>query len=330
MMKLSTMYKVDCMVGTNGQNPVAEQILKRWEHERGSMRFFRSSANFVYVFRNEGRQNFLRFAESSERTRETIEAEMDILHWVARRGMTVTTPIQSRNGHFVETVVTELGTFHAVVFAGLEGSQLDIRELDDSQFREWGAALGKLHAALRTYVGPGLSVRSTWKDHLEMVRAFLPEDESTLCIECEQIASSLQELPMTSANYGLVHFDFELDNLYWHDHTIGIGDFDDCGHSWYVSDIAWALRDLFGDSIDLNKRSFRAFVRGYSEQYPLDEELLDHLPLFLRMAKLLTYARLVRAMDLPDHSEEPAWLGSLRMKLKNWMNVYKASLENLT
>ena len=223
MMKLSTMYKVDCMVDTNGQNPVAEQLMKRWEHEQGSARFFRSSANFVYVFRNEGRQNFLRFAESSERTRKTIEAEMDILHWVARRGMTVTTPIQSRNGHFVETVVTELGTFHAVGFAGLEGSQLDIGELDDSQFREWGAALGKLHAALRTYAGPGLSTRSTWKDHLEMVRAFLPQNESTLWIECEQIASSLQGLPMTPENYGLVHFDFELDNLYWLDHTIGIG-----------------------------------------------------------------------------------------------------------
>ena len=330
MMKLSTMYKVDCMVDTNGQNPVAEQLMKHWEHEQGSAQFFRSSANFVYVFRNEGQQNFLRFAESSERTRETIEAEMDILHWVARRGMTVTTPIQSRNGHFVETVETEFGTFHAVVFAGLEGSQLDIGELDDSQFREWGAALGKLHAALRTYADPGLSARSTWKDHLEMIRAFLPEDKSALCIECEQIASSLQELPMTPENYGLVHLDFELDNLYWLDHTIGIGDFDDCGHSWYAADIAWALRDLFGDGIDLNKISFRAFVRGYSEQYPLDKELLDHLPLFLRMAKLLTYARLVRAMDLPHHSEEPAWLGSLRMKVKNWMNAYKASLENLT
>ncbi len=92
MMKLSAMLKVDCTVGANGWSPVAEQILKYWEHEQGSLRFFRSSANFVYVFRGDGRQRFLRFAESSERTRATIETEIDILHWVADRGMTVATP----------------------------------------------------------------------------------------------------------------------------------------------------------------------------------------------------------------------------------------------
>lgn len=330
MMKLSTMCKVDCMVGANGESPVAERLLKDWEHDPGSVRFFRSSANFVYVLRNDGRECFLRFAESSERTRETIEAEMDILHWVADKGMAVASPMQSRNGNFVETVVTDLGTFHAVVFAGLEGSQLEIGDLDDFQFREWGTALGKLHAALRTYAGSGLSARSTWRDHLELIRASLPKDESVLGSEYQQIASSLHTLPVTPDTYGLVHCDFELDNLYWHDHTIGIGDFDDCIHSWYIADIAWALRDLFSDRIDLSTHSFRAFVRGYSQQYPLADELLSHLPLFVRMAKLLTYARLVRAMDLPEHPEEPAWLGSLRLKLKNWMDGYKASLENLT
>src|ERR1700680_1792987 len=106
MMKLSTMCKVDCMVGANGESPVAEQLLQDWEQDPGSVRCFRSSTNFVYVLRNDGRECFLRFAESSERTRETIEAEIDILHWVADKGMVVASPVLSRNGNFVETVVT--------------------------------------------------------------------------------------------------------------------------------------------------------------------------------------------------------------------------------
>jgi len=99
---------------------------------------------------------------------------------------------------------------------------------------------------------------------------------------------------------------------------------------WYVADIAWALRDLFSDSIDLSTRSFRAFVRGYCQQYPLEDDLLAHLPLFVRMAKLLTYARLVRTMDLPAHLADPVWLGALPVKVKNWINTYKASLEKRT
>ncbi len=180
---------------THGGSPIAEQILTPWDHEQGSVRFFRSSANFVYRFRQEGKPCFLRFAATSERTRDTIEAEIDILQWVAKRGMTVTSPLPSRNGNFVETVATDLGIFHAVVFAGLEGSQ----------FGEWGAALGKLHSAVQSYAGSALSARGTWRDHLELVRASLPEEKSAVRSEFEQVAFSLQALPVTHDTYGLVH-----------------------------------------------------------------------------------------------------------------------------
>ena len=328
MMKLSTMRTVDSTVDTHGGSPIAEQILTSWDHDQGSIRFFRSSANFVYRFRQGGKPCFLRFADTSERRRDTIEAEIGILQWVAQRGMTVTSPLPSRNGNFVETVMTHLGTFHAVVFAGLEGSQLDIEDLDDSQFGEWGAVLGKLHSTVQGYRGSALSARSTWRDHLEFVRASLPEEKSAVRSEFEQVASSLQVLPVTHDTYGLVHFDFELDNLYWQNQTIGIGDFDDCSYAWYIMDIAFALRDLFREGIDLNKRSFLAFIRGYRTQHGLHAELVSQLPLFLRMAKLLTYARLVRTLDLPPHGGDPAWLQALRLKFENWLDDYKASLEN--
>jgi len=99
-------------------------------------------------------------------------------------------------------------------------------------------------------------------------------------------------------------------------------------YAWYIMDIAFALRDLFRTRIDLNSRSFLTFVRGYRGQHVLDAELVSQLPLFLRMARLLTYARLVRAMDLPPCAEDPAWLQSLRLKFENWLDDYRASLES--
>ncbi len=324
MMKLSTMRTVD----THGGSPIAEQILTPWDHDQGSVRFFRSSANFVYRLRQGGKPCFLRFAATSERTRDTIEAEIDILQWVAARGMTITPAVESNNGNFVETVVTDVGTFHAVVFGRLEGSQMELEDLDDGHFWQWGMALGKLHSVLEDYTGPGKSARSTWRDLVELIKATLPEEQSGIRSECEQIISSLQAQPVSPERYGLIHGDFELDNLYWQDQTIGIGDFDDCSFAWYIMDIAFALRDLFRDGIDLNNRSFLAFLRGYRTQHGLHAELMSQLPLFFRMAKLLTYARLVRTMDLPPHVGDPAWLQSLRLKLENWLDDYKASLEN--
>ena len=83
MMKLSTMLKVDSTVDTQWQSRIAERILEQWEHDPGSAQFFRSSTNFVYVFRKGGERCFLRFAESAERTGAAIEAEMALLSFLA-------------------------------------------------------------------------------------------------------------------------------------------------------------------------------------------------------------------------------------------------------
>jgi Ser/Thr protein kinase RdoA (MazF antagonist) len=326
MMKLSTMLKVDSTVNTQWRSRIAEQILEHWEHDQGSAQFFRSSTNFVYVFCKGGKRSFLRFSESAERTGAAIEAEMALLCWLTSKGMRVTPPIASKNGRYVEKVETDLGTFHAVVFAELQGAQVNIEGLSTAQFEVWGATLGKLHAMMHLYQDPRLSARHTWRDHLNMAQIYLPKDEPGVQAEFDHITSWLSVLPVTETNYGLIHGDFELDNLFWQDDTIAMLDFDDCSYSWYVADVAFALRDLFETGVDRSLPSFRAFIRGYSEHHSLDEELIFHLPTFMRLANLITYARLVRAMDLTHDQNYPEAYTSLLSKLENWVQNYKASL----
>jgi Ser/Thr protein kinase RdoA (MazF antagonist) len=326
MMKLSMMLKVDSTVDTRWRSRIAERILEHWEHDPGSAQFFRSSTNFVYVFRKGGERFFLRFAESAERTGAEISAEIALLGFLASQGMRVSTPIASKNGRCVETVETDLGTFHAVVFAQLQGAQVALEELGTAQFEVWGATLGKLHALMHLYQNPRLSARRRWSDHLTMARISLPKEEPMVQAEFDHLTSWLSELPVTATNYGLVHGDFELDNLFWQDDTIAMLDFDDCSYCWYVADVACALRDLFETGVDLSHPSFRAFIRGYSTHYFLDEELISHLPTFMRLANFLMYAKLVRAMDLAPDQGYPEAYTSLLLKLENWVHNYKASL----
>ena len=328
MMKLSTMLKVDSTVDAQWQSRIAERMLEHWEHEQGSARFFRSSTNFMYVFRKGGERYFLRFADSAERTGATIEVEMALLCWLASQGMSVTTPIMSKNGRSVETVETDLGTFHAVVFAQLQGSQVDFEELSTAQFETWGATLGKLHSMMHRYQDPRLSARGTWRDHFTQARIYLPKDEPEIQAECDYLSSWLAALPVTETNYGLIHGDFELDNLFWQDETIAMLDFDECAYYWYVADVAFALRDLFKTGVDLSQPSFRAFMRGYCEHHSLDEELIAHLPTFMRLVNLIMYAKMVRAMDLAQDQDYPEWCTSLLLKLENRRQNYKASLRS--
>src|SRR5215203_1497874 len=113
MMRLSMMWNVDRMIDASGSSPLAEQILDCWPHDPGSVRFFRSSANFLYAFRSNGKRRFLRFAESSERRRPSIDAEIALVEWLAHEGLAVARPVQSRNERLVETVASDWGTFHA-------------------------------------------------------------------------------------------------------------------------------------------------------------------------------------------------------------------------
>jgi len=326
MMKLSIMLKVDSTVDTQWRSRIAENILEQWEHDQGSAQFFRASNNFVYIFCKGGKHCFLRFVESTQRTRAEIEAEMALLNFLDSQGMTVATPIVSRNGQYVETVETDLGTFHAVVFEQLQGRERKIEELSPAQLERWGASLGKLHAQMRLYQDTEVSARWTWRDHLTQVRNAMQKDEPRVQAECDYLSSFLAVLPVTATNYGLIHGDFELDNLRWQDETIAMFDFDDCSSFWYIADVAFALRDLFETGVDLSHPSFRTFIRGYGEQYSLDEELIAQLPIWMRLVNLITYARLVRAMDLAQDQDYPQWCTSLLLKLESKRQSYKASL----
>lgn len=327
MMRLSTMWKVDSTIHPSGSSPVAERILERWAHDSGSIRFFRSSANFVYVFLINGKRHFLRFADSSERTREAIEAEVDLLRWLEGAGIPVACPVVSESGNFVETVETPWGTFHAVVAPALEGRRFEIEELDDSGFRRWGAALGALHAALERYPGASSARRPTWRDHLGSVAKCLPDESPALQQDLADVSSELAALPQSGDTYGLIHYDFELDNLVWRDDSIEVLDMDDCSYLWYVADIVFALGDLFEGNIDGDDGRLLAFVMGYSEHRPVDQQLPSLVPLFRRLGDLVKYARLVRSTDLTVGPEHPEWLRELSRKLYDRASAYRASIE---
>ncbi len=181
MMRLSTLWKVDRTLDDNARrSPLAHRIAEPWEPDNETLRFARSSANFVYRFRANGEECFLRFANAAERTREIIEAEIDLLEWLAGQGLSVTRPLRSKSGNRVETIHTEVGDFHAVAFAGLPGVHLKTDELDLPRFQDWGACRGRLHAALRTYSGLAVVTRPSWRDHLDWARAYIPANNSAI------------------------------------------------------------------------------------------------------------------------------------------------------
>jgi Ser/Thr protein kinase RdoA (MazF antagonist) len=324
MMRLSALWKIDATIEPDGNSPVARQLLTPWDHEPDSVCFFRSSANFLYRFHTHRMRRFLRFIEATERSRAAIEDEMFLLKGVSATGVIVPVPILSAQGRVTETIDTPWGKFHAVVFPALEGVQVEVDDIDTTGLRDWGRALGRLHAVMEAL--PCCPSRPTWRDHLTAIQRSLPSDSSTLQAEYRYIASWLADLPTTAKTYGIIHGDFELDNLIWHDGVAGILDFDDSAVMWYAADVAFAVRDLFSADVDLDDQRFQAFVGGYRESRPLSEESLAQAPTFLRFARLLQYARLCRALDLVPDPTQPTWLTALQDKMARRAADYQRTI----
>jgi Ser/Thr protein kinase RdoA (MazF antagonist) len=321
MMKLSLMQRVVATLNDQYESPIADTIVTFWTHDQHHARYFRASANFIFTFTLHGQPSILRFAHASERTVEAIEAELAFLHHLVALGALVALPKRSLSGQYVESVSTPLGVFHAVAFERLPGEKFDVRGLSLDQFTRWGCALGALHQATEGYHGAG---RQTIHEHLMQVEQRLPEHEHAARYLLSLLKHQIAALPVNERNFGLIHYDFELDNLLWNEH-VSVIDFDDCARYWFIADIAFALRDLVGDQpIDTTDERFRAFVRGYRMVRTVTDEELLRLPLFLRMHNLVTFTKLLRAVDIDAASEGPAWVVDLRAKLLRKTQTYRA------
>lgn len=57
-----------------------------------------------------------------------------------------------------------------------------------------------------------------------------------------------------------------------------------------------------------------------------DVALLADLPMFLRMHRLVTCAKLVRALDIADFKGMPAWMERLNDRLAGWVTSYRSAL----
>lgn len=323
MMKLSTMQDVVATVSEQWESPLADELLLRWEHDAQRPKFWRSSANFVFFGKIHGRDHVLRFNHADERMIETIRSEIDFVNSLAGLGVNVARPVRSKSGGYVESVPTSLGVFHTVVFEALSGKQLDLEELSTAQIGQWGQALGELHNAAVRLRTPG---RPGWQEQLVAAEKTLSADDSYARRALSRLISELQQLTMSADNYGLIHFDFEPDNLIWDEGRPGVIDFDDCAWNWFAADIAYAVEDIVGAggrNADLRSEPFLQFMQGYRSVRPMEQAELEPIPLFLRLHHMLDYARLARALTPVKLTGELTWMAALRDKLAAKMRQYR-------
>jgi len=311
-------------VDANNLSPISNKIGMEWFKKDVIIQSFRASANFIFLVKTPDSIYFLRTNHESERSVKTYESELEFILHLDRQGINVVKPISSLAGNYTETTFTDMGIFHSVLFEAAPGRHWEVEEIDTKGFELWGKALGETHAASGLFKPMR---RPNWQDHIELCREYLsPKTDQNALEDLKFIEDSLGTLPTNPEEFGLIHFDFELDNIRWQDNTPGIIDFDDCSFFWYEADIAFAIRDLFDDSsanIDLNNPNLRAFLNGYKSKKKISDQAIERLPLFLRFHNIITLSKLIRSIAEEPLENEPEWARGLRKKLENKMEIYR-------
>ncbi|MDT3426399.1 Ser/Thr protein kinase RdoA (MazF antagonist) [Paenibacillus forsythiae] len=311
MMSLRNMIR-----GLENDSP-AKELIALWDHDAGTLKFWRASSNFVYVFDRNGVRHYLRFIHEEDNTAGNIQAELDFMQYLLDQGYPTVAPVRSINGAWMEKVLTASGLYYGVVFEQAKGKHIPLEQMSDIQFEEWGRSLAELHLLSEKYT-PQAPYKS-WQDALAFVSSVLRRypHEAGLRQELERLREQLSELPAGAGHTGLIHYDFETDNIFYDDEEQRYCaiDFDDAMIHWYMMDVASAVSDLYEQDGEEGSRRIGQFLTGYRSIKALDEKYLSLRFIFQKFADLYMFARLLRSVEDMDDSSSPEWAVKLKNKL---------------
>ena len=299
----------------------ALSILSRWNYDENQpdlMERFRISANAVYSFTDQGIRHFLRFAHEEEKSRGQILAELAFLRYLIQNGYPCLRPVLSKHGNEVEVVDTPSGRYYASVFLGAPGKSLGDQPITAEMLFGWGKQMGLLHRFSKDYT-PHNYRRIDHAGQLKWMAEVLATfpDEELARTELRIVSDWLSKLPKSKDNYGLIHYDFETDNVFYSEDTkeFHIIDFDDAVYHWFALDVTTALATYEGDNPELAQEQF---VAGYRTEHHLDEQWQALSPGFVRYQALYGYVRVIRSARDRDFGEEPDWMVRLRNKFAKY------------
>lgn len=311
---------------------LAKSALENWEYDAdtldGYLRRFRISSNAVYPFLWQGNLCFLRLSPVSEKMENNLKGELEFLCYLQSRDYPAVVPVVSGSGELVVTVDSGRGKYYASVFKGVDGIAIKDAGYADHVLFEYGKALAQLHVLSGEYSPENR--KWTYGDALLWIVKVLEECHAPdkMLAESDEVRQALDGLPQRSDTFGLVHYDFQPDNVFWDENSqcCRVIDFEDSMYHFFLVDLEQALDALLEDiPADRQSAAKDIFLQGYQSVKKLEPDYAEKLKLMRRFCNLYSYARLIRCVA-EEYPDEPDWMVSLREKLHRRIEILENSV----
>ncbi|MEZ4869346.1 MAG: phosphotransferase [Caldilineaceae bacterium] len=279
------------------QDLILTQLARRYGLAPGQLQCLTDNPDDgVYGFTRHGQAFVLKYSNTMVRSFATLQSQVHWLDFLATQGAAVSRPMPSPQGVLVEQVPLESALVAAVCYERAPGVRPPVPRLTAAQWQSWGQTLGKLHALSAVYAPPlDQTPFAQWNANVMRDRATIPADQTRVLEKFDELQEYFQTLPTDPQGYGVVHGDFQANNLCLDHETFWMVDFDDCTYHWFLMDIATSLYyTLWERPAEQNNAAFAAFVlenlwAGYTRKYALDDPWVERLPIFLKQIEMNTY-----------------------------------------
>ena len=142
-------------------------------------------------------------------------AELAFIDYLWKQSYPAMEAVISTSGDQLVRKETPWGEYYASVFKQVAGKQISQTDFNDEIMNKYGTALGELHSLSRKFENP-IAKRWTHTDIFEWIEMTLDElrmDQQPLK-ELAFLKNQFAQLHVNRENYGLIHFDFEPDNVF--------------------------------------------------------------------------------------------------------------------
>ena len=289
--------------------------------------------NLIYSYIYKGKAYIIRVSDSKVREKEMIECELEWIQYLYNSNISVSTPILSSSGNYIEDIKINNFLGFLVVFNKAIGYKLNYQEYlkDTLIFEQMGKVMGKIHNTTKNFI-PEKVKRNDWINniYIKQIENILPNNETDIISVKKELINDLSILDKNIDNYGLIHGDFNVGNFVVHNGSITLFDFDECQYSWYIEDIAIAIYYTiypFGDE-DIVERNHKAeefmiqFLNGYLQENVISIKELKLIPYFLRLRELIVFLGCLKRWDINNLSQwQEDFYNQSKKRIKNKVSI---------
>jgi Ser/Thr protein kinase RdoA (MazF antagonist) len=290
-----------------------------------------NSDDGVYGFTRQGQDFVVKYTLQAVRSFSTLQSQIAWVNFLTAHGVPASRPVPSRQGLLVEQVHIADTLVSVVCYVCVPGDRPEGKTLTAELFQMWGQVLGQIHALSTQYVLPQQHEPiDQWYEGAQRDRRVIPADQRMVLEKFDALIQYFHALPKDQQSYGLIHGDFQANNLRVDQGVLRVFDFDACEFNWFVSDIATSLYfTLWERPPEQSNAAFGSFVLenilvGYTRERSLGDDWVEQIPIFLKLQEMYIYMAINELNQVADGTN----IESLPPKHRDLLSRYRYNIEN--